>query len=344
MRFAKRFVLWGLAVAVAAVFAVTVWPTRYRMDHMSIRRIGLQPVRTDRFTGETEALYPSGWEPLQSVDKPHNAAPAAREMNLPSDQLARITGRGGIKGSPDYATFEASMYNGSDWRITELRVSLAVGDVSRHFRLSGTAEPLTSSDFSARVDSGTYITWLEHGSKGPEWDIAGAKGYPPPGYGSTVRFRTAEHRNRVRKAFDIGATVEQVARLKPGWSRSAIQAEYDEWDSEGKARFRTQKYRNATRRNFDKGYTVDQIAVAMPNLDESAIRAEHYRWLADKERRAPAVHRARMMWLVAGAGAILAGGAIFLGVRRRIVKRRRSAVQAGAAVDDAAAISQTHCG
>jgi hypothetical protein len=54
-----------IAIAITAIvasFAVYVWPTRYRYDHMSLDGRSDYLVRIDRFSGTAEFLYPgTGW-------------------------------------------------------------------------------------------------------------------------------------------------------------------------------------------------------------------------------------------------------------------------------------------
>ena len=64
-----------LLIPILVVFAVFVWPTRYRYASVTVPtnalllrdRYGIKtatydlPVRVDRFTGRAEALLPDGW-------------------------------------------------------------------------------------------------------------------------------------------------------------------------------------------------------------------------------------------------------------------------------------------
>lgn len=55
-------VFWSTVVLVIVVlFAVLVWPTRYRYER-SLKRSAWPLVRIDRFTGSVEYLTDSGWE------------------------------------------------------------------------------------------------------------------------------------------------------------------------------------------------------------------------------------------------------------------------------------------
>lgn len=68
-------VLWA---AVLLLFALYVWPTRWRYDHMTVDG-NIVLVRMDRFSGDADMLMPDdGWVPVAApVDSSGNAAPAA---------------------------------------------------------------------------------------------------------------------------------------------------------------------------------------------------------------------------------------------------------------------------
>ena len=69
-----KSLLWLL---VALLFAVYVWPTRWRYDHMTMDG-NIVPVRMDRFSGEADMLLPDeGWVPVEvPVDSSGAAMPA----------------------------------------------------------------------------------------------------------------------------------------------------------------------------------------------------------------------------------------------------------------------------
>ena len=60
------------------LFAVYVWPTRWRYDHMTMDG-NLVPVRMDRFSGEADMLVPDdGWVPVRAPeDSTGGAMPAS---------------------------------------------------------------------------------------------------------------------------------------------------------------------------------------------------------------------------------------------------------------------------
>lgn len=70
---AIRAALLVVGAAVLMLFAVFVWPTKYRYDHMHVTTgdtSAVMPVRIDRFTGRAEELVPAisksggGWTTL----------------------------------------------------------------------------------------------------------------------------------------------------------------------------------------------------------------------------------------------------------------------------------------
>jgi len=65
-----------LAVAISlAVFAVFVWPTRYRDFRLQGGPRSNLGARQDRFTGVVSVLTPAGWQKLDSL---RNSAPPVR--------------------------------------------------------------------------------------------------------------------------------------------------------------------------------------------------------------------------------------------------------------------------
>lgn len=69
-----KALLW---LIVLALFAVYVWPTRWRYDHMTMDG-NIVLVRTDRFSDEADMLLPDdGWVPVATpVDSTGAAMPA----------------------------------------------------------------------------------------------------------------------------------------------------------------------------------------------------------------------------------------------------------------------------
>ncbi len=73
-----RVIRWLVVLALLALFAATVWPTRFRYDHMTVDG-NLVPVRIDRFNGDADMLVPDeGWIPVEGTEPPTGITPAAR--------------------------------------------------------------------------------------------------------------------------------------------------------------------------------------------------------------------------------------------------------------------------
>ena len=59
---------------VLVVFAVYVWPTRWRYDHMTLEG-NIVLVRVDRFSGDADMLLPDeGWVPVTAPEDSTGAA------------------------------------------------------------------------------------------------------------------------------------------------------------------------------------------------------------------------------------------------------------------------------
>ena len=162
-------------------FFIYVWPTQFRYDHTNIQGRRL-PVRINRFSGETKVLTEDGWVYPQSLKSKEQTVPTLRELDL--GVLFKIEGRAGINSNASIgrATFNASLYNGSDWEINELTVELGIKGFKRKFRLIGSIEPLSSANLIADMDYETMTKWSDNGMKNPDWNIVSGKGFPPPGY------------------------------------------------------------------------------------------------------------------------------------------------------------------
>jgi hypothetical protein len=58
-----------LLLALLGAFALYVWPTRYRWDHMTVDG-NMVPVRIDRFNGDADMLVPDeGWVPVEGTEQ-----------------------------------------------------------------------------------------------------------------------------------------------------------------------------------------------------------------------------------------------------------------------------------
>jgi hypothetical protein len=89
-----------------------VWPTLYRYDHIHIES-SVFPVRIHRLTGKTEILFPNGWQ-----ERPK------QEHKLLGNELAKLHLPQKFEWSLD-GSVKVSLYNGSEWEIKEIVVSVA---------------------------------------------------------------------------------------------------------------------------------------------------------------------------------------------------------------------------
>jgi hypothetical protein len=158
----------GAAVAVIA-YAIFVWPTIYRYDHMNLRGTVL-PVRVHRITGRTEILYRSGWELAEQ------STPNVLEVrSIPAGEITKIQGTAEVW----LGQLKCNLYNGSNWRIREVVVHLRVFDpnsqapkLERYYRLANEyfTEPLETGIFDASVgfdlETGQRIAWHIKSAKG----------------------------------------------------------------------------------------------------------------------------------------------------------------------------------
>jgi hypothetical protein len=157
------------------MFGLFVWPGIYRYD--KTRKDIL--IRTNRFTGQTEMLRYDEWEPVESKSRDDNRV----IIEIPQEELSKINGKGGV----DYrGQFSGTIYNGSQWTITEITFALAPKEINEEKKTqdvqfyksssfginekTNCIPPLSAEKFSF------LITENENG-KEFSWAIYGAKGY-----------------------------------------------------------------------------------------------------------------------------------------------------------------------
>lgn len=144
-----------------AVFAVFVWPTRYRYDHMKLGDNNY-PVRANRLTGKTEVLAQGGW-----IEFP-KAEGDRQEQDLPVEpgELTKITGHAGLD-SVGY--FKGDIYNGNTFDLGSIVVEVEVQnsdkstDFTRTYDLRETFRALSDTEIIERTDislgRGQSISW-----------------------------------------------------------------------------------------------------------------------------------------------------------------------------------------
>lgn len=168
----------GISVTGAVVvvlLAMFVWPTRWRYETLRGTHGEALPVRIDRFTGSAEVLTISGWnraEPHES--KPYVPPPEPKPQDLPQAELDKITGRGGL--SYGGGLWDGRIYNGTDWKLTELTIRISIKTLSQSYRESVFISSLTSKDVLIQVDKSFAV---QGKGTSPDWTIESAKGWPP---------------------------------------------------------------------------------------------------------------------------------------------------------------------
>lgn len=126
-------------------------------------------VRTNRLTGRTSVLWGGNWVTMQA---PGPAQPPKPSLELPQDELGKMTGNASIRGG----YFSGKIYNGSNWWIE--RVYLVATAKERNGKVRWTremtaslrADPLETKFFSVPVTGDEDI-----GST--DWNIERAVGY-----------------------------------------------------------------------------------------------------------------------------------------------------------------------
>src|SRR5260370_26958671 len=94
------------------------------------------PVRIDRFSGKTEILLLDGWHTADRGKAAESQIPAGQK--LPAEEVAKLTGQAQITS---YGWVEIEVYNGSDWKLSEITALVTVLDarktqiLSRPYRL-----------------------------------------------------------------------------------------------------------------------------------------------------------------------------------------------------------------
>jgi hypothetical protein len=107
----------------AALFAATVWPTRYRYDQVTVNG-NTYPMRTSRFTGESYTFRGDnrGWVSAKSNQKkeidPDNI------VSLPKKAVDGLSGGGEITGD---GSLDLDVLNKTQsWRVTKIKVRVKV--------------------------------------------------------------------------------------------------------------------------------------------------------------------------------------------------------------------------
>ncbi len=152
-------------VAVSCLIALYIWSSHNRY-YITTGSEGVA-YEVDRKTGESWGLR-GGLKILQQG----KGESRQKEEELPFAAASKITGNAGLS----YGQFSGQLYNGSDWIVTRVIVSVSAKDEdgtvrwSRDFSEAVTIRPLTTEYFSITVAGG-------QGIKEAPWIIKKVFGY-----------------------------------------------------------------------------------------------------------------------------------------------------------------------
>jgi hypothetical protein len=156
----------GIICATLILVGVLFWPTLYRYDTMTLQGNTL-PVRTHRLTGYTEYFLMGQWIPQKGQQG------KKKSKILPVVEQSKVSGNAGLTG---YGSFSRRIYNGSNWKITELviRVIAKEKDGSirwdRRFRAPQMISLLSTQNIHCSVTGDENVASFE-------WSIDEIRGY-----------------------------------------------------------------------------------------------------------------------------------------------------------------------
>lgn len=123
----RKLLLYALIAALVSPFALLVWPTPYRYDHIDPSQGQSYPTRTNRFSGHTEILLLDGWKDLGSVEA-NDSLGLKRYLTKSEISKLKVQPRVEGIGPPrgwDY--LEADVYNGlPDLTVSEITLEVTV--------------------------------------------------------------------------------------------------------------------------------------------------------------------------------------------------------------------------
>jgi len=133
MREKNVIILCGIICTTLIICGILFWPTLYHYDKTNFgdKQSGQYFTRVNRFTGYTEILYESGWEPKRGEKK---------FTAMPQDERDKVKIKGYFRNIQpknrdqhtrwvlDDSNFKGDIYNGTRWTIKKLRISIGAKD------------------------------------------------------------------------------------------------------------------------------------------------------------------------------------------------------------------------
>ena len=170
MREKNAIIISAIICATLIICGVLFWPTLYRYDKIE----GKLPIRINRLTGYTEILYDSGWERKVSNKE---ICPMSKE------EIAKIK----ISGDFEAGGYKFTIYNGSDWNIKRIKLSIGLKDGydkklwERIYATMADIQPFSTDSCSLKLMVDDYVQLAFAHPKGlirvPDVRIEGAFGY-----------------------------------------------------------------------------------------------------------------------------------------------------------------------
>jgi hypothetical protein len=160
-----RWAITAIVVLAATLFALFVWPTRFRFEQQKRGR-GFVIVRINRISGEVVVAHPSGETSSDSIPK----RPYSSE--LPAEKVSRISVTAGLGPVGASSIIYLTIYNGTDALLTDIGIEVtSTTGGTRAYAVSAWVEPLSGSSSSAILG---YLL-----PPGEKWSfrVTGAKGH-----------------------------------------------------------------------------------------------------------------------------------------------------------------------
>jgi hypothetical protein len=155
-----------LLITVAGAAALFVWPTKWRNDTLTIDSDQF-PVRVNRFTGQTEVLYPEGWEEIKS-----ETLSTSIPQPVDSEELRKIEGQLSISSSGYVA---ADLYNGTSKPLKSVQIRLVISDKDGDIEINRIYEANTSEGGELKSSKFTFLCGCTvKESQDFSWTIANA--------------------------------------------------------------------------------------------------------------------------------------------------------------------------
>ncbi len=179
----RWYVLAVLILLFILVAGIVFWPTLYRYDYERFN--GNQvPVKINRLTGNVELLIKGIW--LSAEDSKQ-----FMPQIVPKDIESKVDGVASLSAG----NFSGDIYNGSDWVISDIVVSVSAIDENKNFkwerkyRIEEIVTPLSYKAFSIPVADG-FGVYLD------TWNIRRVFGFKDPEFayreGIRVNLETGE--------------------------------------------------------------------------------------------------------------------------------------------------------